>query len=341
MPLNRRAFARRLVAGGLGAAAAPATLAAASDDAFTFVHLADMHVRRKRRGHLGYAACVDAVNALAPRPVLALMGGDLVFDGLYTEKAEYEDQIALYLEATERLAMPTYPCIGNHDVLGWSSRRKVGLDDPDLGKALFMRRIGMAAPYYSFDAHGWHFVVLDCIHPTSTEAGPSYVPRLGEAQLDWLRHDLGAAALRPTVVMTHVAAFCNIGQINADPDLKAMNHMVLQDTQALRHILERHGVKAVLQGHSHMTEDFCYNGVWYLTSPAVSAAWWGGNWLGFEPGFTVFTARGDALTWQRHTFAWEHHLEPEDDLERRRNAERAAFLAEQQRLRAAEVAAAR
>lgn len=108
--------------------------------------------------------------------------------------------------------------------------------------------------------------------------------------------------------------------------------MVVEDTQAFRYIVERHNVKAVLQGHSHVPEDFCYNGVWYITSQSVSAAWWGGNWKGFKPGYTVFQTDGDKLSWQRKTFDWEHQLEPEDELERERIAEREAFEAEQERL---------
>jgi 3',5'-cyclic-AMP phosphodiesterase len=298
---------------------------------FKFVHLTDMHVRRKRKGDIGYRRCVDHVNALDPKPDFVLMGGDGPFDGLYTEKDEFEDQINLFKSISDELDMPYYNCIGNHDCLGLNSRRKVPVDDPDLGKKFFMDGVGMAKPYYSFDSHGWHFVVLDCIYEVESEHGPSYVPRMGKEQLEWLRFDLGANHGKPTVLVTHIAAFCNIGQINGDTSIPAMHGMVVQDTVDLRQILERHNVKALLQGHAHMIEDYYYNGVWYVTSQSVSAAWWGGNWRGFEPGYTVFTAHRDNLSWQRYTFPWEHHLEPEDDLERELIAEREAFE-EQQRL---------
>jgi len=138
--------------------------------------------------------------------------------------------------------------------------------------------------------------------------------------------------------MTHIAAFCNLGQINGDAEIKAMNYMVVQDNKELRLILERHKVIALLQGHSHMTEDYCFNGVWYLTSPAVSAAWWGGNWLGFEPGYTVFECDGNELEWRRVTFPWVAQLEPEDTLERQKNQEREEFLKQQEELREKECA---
>jgi 3',5'-cyclic-AMP phosphodiesterase len=301
-------------------------------DGFHFVHLTDQHVRRARKGDIGYRRCIERVNNLDPKPDFVLMGGDGPFDGLYTDKSEFEDQIKLFTSNSEDLEMPYYHCIGNHDILGYSARRKVPISDPDIGKKFFMDLAGMEKSYYSFDFRGWHFVVLDSIFPIEAEHGPSYVPRIGPEQLDWLRYDLGAHSGIPTVAVTHIAAFCNIGQITGDSNMPSLHSRVLQDGRELREILERHRVKALLQGHSHIIEDYYYNGVWYITSQAVSAAWWGGNWLGFNPGFTVLTTRGNSLSWKRYEFDWEHHLEPEDDLERERIAEREEFLIEQERL---------
>lgn len=300
-----------------------------SKERFSFLHLTDMHVRRKRQGHKGYTACIRAVNTHEKEAEFALMGGDLAFDGNYTPKAEFIDQVQLYKEISDQLKIPYYNSIGNHDVLGWSSRRKVPANDPDLGKKLIMDMLGMEKSYYSFNHKGWHFVVLDSIYPVMQDHGPTYKARFGEGQLEWLRFDLGKHYGMPTVCMTHIAAFCHLGQMNGDPEYNAIGHMVVEDTVEFRHIIERHHVKAVLQGHSHVPEDFCYNGVWYITSQSVSAAWWGGNWKGYEPGYTVFTAEGESLAWERRTFPWEHQLEPEDDLERKRIAELRDFREQQ------------
>ncbi len=300
---------------------------------FCFVHLTDQHVTTRRHGEEGYRRCIESINALRPRPAFVLMGGDMAFDGLYTDKGLFEEQIRLYREITAELDMPYYHCMGNHDVLGFSARRKVLVTDPDFGKKMIMDRLEWPESRYSFDVGGWHFVVLDCIHPIEGPEGPTYEPRIGPEQLEWLAYDLGAAAGRPAVAVTHIAAFCNLGQLNGDPERKAMDgHMVLWDTRELRTVLERHQVKALLQGHSHRPEDFRYNDVWYLTSPAASGAWWGGAWTGAEPGYTVVTCDGDRLDWRNVYYGWEARLDPQDELERNRNAERAAFVAEQQSL---------
>ena len=343
MSITRREFISGALAAGAGvlvpgaaartAHSGPAKLSADAAD-FTFVHLTDMHVTPRRWGDKGYRACIESVRAFEPRPAFALMGGDLAFDGCYTAKPDFEEQIRLYKEISDGLGMPYYNCLGNHDVLGWSSRRKVPTSDPDLGKRMIMDRLEWEKSFYSFDVAGWHFVVLDSIHPIKTDHGPSYEPRIGTEQLEWLAYDLGAAGDRPKVAVTHIAAFCNIGQYNNDPNRKAMDGgMVLWDNKDLRHILERHNVKALLQGHSHRIEEYRFHDVWYLTSAAVSGAWWAGSWVGAAPGYTVFRCRGHELTWTHHVFPWETHLDPEDELERRRIAEQEAFEEAQRRRR--------
>jgi 3',5'-cyclic AMP phosphodiesterase CpdA len=214
--------------------------------------------------------------------------------------------------------MPFYNCMGNHDALGWSARRKCAADDPDIGKKMIMERLEWPKSYYSFDHGGWH-------------------SRIGKEQLEWLAHDLGAAKDRPKVCMTHIAAFCNVGQMTGDKNAKAMNgSMTVWDTRELREVLERHNVKALLQGHSHRIEEYRFNGVWYLTSAAVSGAWWAGDWVGAPPGYTEFRCRGDELTWTHRTFDWAAQLEPDDELERTKIGEQEAQRAEQRRMRAIE-----
>lgn len=324
---NRRSFIKRLTLAGasFGILKPTPNFADSKKEGFSFLHLTDMHVRRKRQGHKGYEACIQSVNKNHKTSDFVLMGGDLSFDGNYTAKEEFIDQLDLYKNISDQLKMPYYNSIGNHDVLGWNSRRKVSVDDPDIGKKLIMDKLQMNRSYYSFNHKGWHFVIMDSIHPVQAEHGPSYKAAFGDEQLEWLRYDLGASYKMPTVIMTHIAAFCHITQMNGDAKSNPLGNMVVEDTLKFRHIIERHNVKAVLQGHSHVPEDYFYNGVWYITSQSVSAAWWGGNWKGYKPGFTVLHADGNKLRWERQDFAWEHQLEPEDTLERERIAQLEEF----------------
>lgn len=301
---------------------------------FTFAHLTDMHVTARRKGDVGYRTCIDHVNANPDRPALALIGGDMAFDGLYTDRAIFERDIELYRSITAGLKIPAHHSLGNHDVLGLSARRKVPADDPEIGKTMIMKRLGMDRDYYSVDHGNWHFVMLNSIFQTQADSGPSHEPRIGEEQLHWLANDLGKAGDKPKVVVTHIAAFWNGGQIAGDTEAKAMNAgMVLRDNKDLRRVLERHKVKALLQGHSHAVESYFYNGVWYLTSPAVSSGWWGGTWTGSPPSYTLFKCKGDQVSWDYVDFGWACQRDPEDELEVKKQAEYDADLAEQAKLR--------
>ena len=341
MSITRRELIRSACAAGAAALLPAARRAGASPSQpatslpagkpFTFVHLADMHVTPKRRGDAGYRACIESIRQLRPQPAFVLMGGDMAFDGTSHTKAEFEEYIRLFKEVSDSLGIPWRPCMGNHDVLGLSPRRKVAIDDPDIGKKMIMDRLGWKNSYYSFDFAGWHFVVLDSIYPVSTPQGPSYEMKIGPEQLEWLAYDLGAAKGKPTVAVTHVAAFCNFAQIGGNPTDKPFERAIL-DTVKLRTILERHKVQALLQGHSHRIEEYRLNGVWYVTSAAASGAWWAGDWVGSPPGYTVLSCRGDQLDWTHHAFPWQPHLEPEDKHEARLIVEHIAFEREQQRL---------
>lgn len=323
---NRKDFLKKFGLGTVGLGSLVTNERLNDDEHFRVVHLTDSHVTSRRKGDQGYRKCIESINSLDPAPDLVLMGGDMVFDGLYTEMENYDEQIKLFRDISSNLKMPYYPCLGNHDVLGLSSRRKVPSDHPGIGRKYIMDALDMNEAYYSFNHKGWHFVVLNSIHEVDFEHGPAYEQKIGEEQLNWLRYDLGKHEGTPTIVVSHYAAFNQMGQINADLELKAMSHLVLKDNRDLRLILERHGVKALLQGHTHMSEDFRFNNVWYITSQAASAGWWGGNWLGFKPGYTVLTlSKNDIIDWQPVEFDWEHQLEPEDTLEQERILERREF----------------
>jgi 3',5'-cyclic-AMP phosphodiesterase len=342
MSVSRRDFlagtcvagATGILAGHIVAAPAESTSASNSPAPFSFVHLTDQHVTHRRHAPEGYRRCIAAVNAITPAPDFVLMGGDMVFDGCYTAKDDYQNQIRLFKEITADLKCPWHPCLGNHDILGWSPREKVTPADTDYGKRLILDALHMPASYYSFDHKGWHFAVLDSAFPAHRDHGILQVPRLGREQLEWLAYDLGAAGDRPKIAVIHVAALCNVGQLTGDRKRLAMDgSMVVSDTVKLRKILERHGVKLLLQGHSHRIEDTFWNNTWYVTSAAASGAWWAGDWTGSPPGYTIVRCDGDRVTWTHESYPWQAQLDPQDKLERQKIADQAAARAEQNRLR--------
>src|SRR6476620_3749586 len=135
MSVSRREFlAGGLAAGGIAAGAAGLVVgrdaAAAGRDfnsaagpagSFSFVHLTDQHVTHRRHAPEGYAKCIAAINAVKPAPDLVLMGADIVLDGGYTALDDYKQRILLFKDITRDFKYPWQPCLGNQDVLGWST----------------------------------------------------------------------------------------------------------------------------------------------------------------------------------------------------------------------------
>lgn len=309
-------------------------LANTNDQArFSFVHLTDSHVYDRRSGYEGYAKCLRSVNKLKDSPDFVLMGGDMVFDGLYNEKSDYIGWIDRFKALSDQLDCKWYPSMGNHDPFGWNPRRKTSIDDPDIGTKIIQEKLEWPETYYSFDHKGWHFTILDCIHPVDSENGTIYKPMIDEKQLAWLANDLGSAGDKPKVVMLHIAVFYLGHQAEGNKDVSAVSaNMHIQNNKEVREVLERHNVKLVLQGHCHHNELVKFNGVTYLTSGAASGAWWAGDWVGAKPGYTqIFCTENDFYT-DYLTYGWEAKLDPKDTLEKDRQQKYDAYLKEQKAL---------
>ena len=92
---NRRSFLKHFSLGlfGLGGLHTTSKQTEELDEVkFRIAHVTDQHVTSRRKGHLGYQKCVDSINGLRPSPDFVLMGGDMVFDGLYTDLDVFRDQ---------------------------------------------------------------------------------------------------------------------------------------------------------------------------------------------------------------------------------------------------------
>ncbi|MHB0935078.1 MAG: metallophosphoesterase family protein [Armatimonadota bacterium] len=146
--------------------------------------------------------------------------------------------------------------IGNHDV-------------QTLSKAEFLAAIGAPPePYYSFDAGGVHCVVLD---GNCHEDGTDFCRGdfswddawISEAQLRWLADDLARAAGRPALVFCHECLDNFLWEGEPDP------HVVC-NAPAVREILRRAGVRAVLQGHYHHGRRLMVDGIPYITLPSLA-----------------------------------------------------------------------
>jgi len=131
-----------------------------------------------------------------------------------------------------------------------------------LTKAEFLGAVGQEKSYYSFDAAGVHFIVLDsCFRSDGTPYQRKNFewtdPNIPAEELDWLKADLDASGSEQVIVFAHQRL-----------DV-ADNHGV-NNAEEVREALEASGkVRAVFQGHSHKNDHKLIGGIHYVTLVAM------------------------------------------------------------------------
>ena len=279
LTLTRRRFLETTAAAlsapltwGTSRAAAPS-----ADAPLRLAHLTDIHVQPELAADQGFIQCLEAVHELEPQFILT--GGDLVMDVFDQDAARAELLFDLYQQIVrDHTDLTAYPCLGNHDVLGWSRRRGVTPDHPQYGKRLFCDRFDLERTYYRFDQSGWRIYVLDDIQPTADNRYQAY---LDEAQRDWLERDLQAKpADMPALVVCHipilsVTVLDTGGMWNeAENEYRIPLRQMARDALDLAQLFSRHNVRLALSGHTHRVDRVEYRGVTFICGGAVCGAWW-------------------------------------------------------------------
>jgi 3',5'-cyclic AMP phosphodiesterase CpdA len=273
---------------------------------FRVAHLTDMHVEPERRAGEGYVAALESLEKLSPRPDLIVTGGDHVMDTTFEGSDRSRVQWDVYARAMRTTKLPVCSILGNHDVFGWGvkdmSERTAGY-----GKALAMDRLGLERPYYSFDAGGWHFVMLDSMQRREF----SYTGSLGEEQTEWLAGDLASHRGKRTIVFSHIPilSVCVFFDGKDRPGEKAWNvpnQWMHGDARPIVDLLDANDVKLAVSGHIHLVDRCAYRGVEFICDGAVSGNWWKGPLQQFPEGYGVIDLWPDGTFEHRYlSYGWK------------------------------------
>lgn len=292
--------------------AGPAEGAAAAKRALRVAHMTDIHIFNENNSAAGVAAAFDHVHQLADRPDMILHGGDAVHCVFwFPQLADMQGE--LWRRAFDKhCTLPTFHCIGNHDVYGWG---KGDFTSANAGKNWAMKLFGLTQPYYSFDRAGWHFIVLDDTH----QSGTGFICKLDDEQMKWLKADLAATdPATPVLILSHAPIF-SVTPFTEPNSLKAdgwhvPNFWMHVDTVELTQLFKQHpNVRVCLSGHAHQV-DYCeVNGVAYICSGAVCANKWRGPWVDCETGYGLVDLFEDGSFEYRYVdFGWVAAAEPPD-----------------------------
>lgn len=290
--LTRRRFlgmasAAAVVPGMVAATARGDETAAAKP--LRFAHLTDMHLQPEAPAKQGLLRCIRA--AEAHKPEFVLTGGDLLMDVADQDEARAKTLFDLYQSVVrDDTDLPFHPCLGNHDVFGWSNRRGITPDHPQYGKKMFCERFDLERTYYRFDRGGWRFYVLDDIQPTSDHRYQAYID---DAQRAWLEADLEAKpADMPAVVVCHipilsVTVLDTHGMWREEENAYHLPaRQMARGAFDLTALFAKHNVKLALSGHTHRVDRVEYRGVTFICGGAVCGAWWRERaYRGFPAGY--------------------------------------------------------
>jgi 3',5'-cyclic AMP phosphodiesterase CpdA len=272
-------------------------------------HLSDMHVKPEAQNGEGYARALDSLKQLDPQPDFIVTGGDHVMDVMGSTRARGDVQWDLYQRILERnTKLKVYPVLGNHDVFAWGSK-DVAEDAAGYGKAMALDRLGLKQTYYSFDAGGWKFIVLDNI----ARRGGGYYGELDAEQTEWLKAELASNQVKPVCVFSHIpiaslcAFFFHYGNKEGKPRefWKIGDNLMHRDAKPLIALLGEHHVKLCVSGHIHLLDHVRYMGVDFICDGAVSGSWWGGPFQECKEGYGVLDFYPNGTFEHRYlTYGW-------------------------------------
>src|ERR1700744_6383395 len=191
-----------------------------------FLQISDTHIGFNKEANTDVIGTlnrtIDMVNAMPKQPGLILHTGDVSH---LSKASEFDtaNQLLTRLRVTELHVVP-----GEHDVT----------DGPGTE---FFARFGAASNnrgYYSFDAHGVHFIALVNVMNFKLNG----LGGLGDDQMAWLTNDLaGRSGSQPIVVFAHMPLWTIYEPWGWGTG----------DSEELSKQLSRFGSVTVLNGHIH------------------------------------------------------------------------------------------
>ncbi|WP_316817561.1 metallophosphoesterase family protein [Pedobacter nyackensis] len=218
------------------------------DKKIKFGIITDLHHDIMHDGIERLSAFVNAMNVEAPDFIIQ------VGDFCIPKKANVP-----LMDVWNQFKGAKYHVIGNHDTDGGYTRDQV------------VEFWNAKAKYYSFDANGFHFVVLDGNENNESEYRPKgYARYISPTQVEWLKKDLEETSL-PTII------FCHQGLDNDSGGL--------ENGTLLRYTLEQANNKAgkqkvilVISGHHHQDYYNQINKIHYVQINSASYQWLGDDY---------------------------------------------------------------
>ncbi len=303
---SRRRFLQALSAGGALMASRPAlaqtawSIRGAERGRLRLVFYTDVHTRTEWQTPLALTMAADAINA--QKADLVLGGGDLITDGFEATSQQVASRWDAYMAMHDAIQGAHHVAIGNHDLVGvLPEDGSPPAADP---RRDFKERFGLSRTYRSFEALGYHFLLLDSVRVS----GDKYLYHgwVSFEQREWIREELSRIpAEAPIVVVLHIPLLTAHYGLSRGATFQARpNRVVVNNTEVLALFADRNLV-LVLQGHLHVSELLRLRGTTFITGGAVCGKWWRGPYFGTAEGFNAITLGHDRVEREYLGYGWQ------------------------------------
>ncbi|MCZ7591264.1 MAG: metallophosphoesterase [Kiritimatiellae bacterium] len=310
--MNRRQF---LLATSAGAAAwaigwpQRSSWAAAPDaprESLRIAFFTDIHTRVEWETPEALRLTARLINER--KPDLVICGGDCITDGFQNGRDVVAPRWKAFRESLFELVEPTTEvAMGNHDIVGAMPEDGSAPEaDP---RSMFREELGIKEIYRSFDAGGYHVILLDGVQITRDEV--KYRGFIDDEQMKWLRDDVSRVdATTPIILVTHMPLLSSFQAATLGNDVPAPRNRAIVNNREVLEVFKRHHLPLVLQGHNHVNELLRWRDTTFITGGAVCAKWWRGPWFGTEEGFGVVTLRKENVDWEYVDIGWTARRPP-------------------------------
>jgi 3',5'-cyclic AMP phosphodiesterase CpdA len=269
------------------------------------VFYTDVHARTEWETPMAMSRAVDAINGQKADMVIA--GGDLITDGFQSSVAKVRPRWNAYMKMHQAIALDVYPVIGNHDLV--AAVPEDGAAPAEHPRSIYLGHMGLERTYFSFNAVGYHFIILDGVHVTGDKY--KYHGVIWPEQLEWLRRDLSSIPRgTPIVLVSHIPLLSAFFSASSGATYAAKPNRVIVNNREVFKAIGNHNLILVLQGHLHVKEMIRWQNTTFITGGAICGKWWRGDWYGTAAGFNIITLTGNHVAWEYIDYEWEARRPP-------------------------------
>jgi len=269
----------------------------AAGQPLTIAHITDVHIIDKFNAEQWVSKALHMIQSHPKKPSIILNTGDCVMDTARQKKDEALHLWNVWKTTFKREnSLPLHTCLGNHDVWGDVMKLDTPLrNDPQFGRKLALDQLGMDSPYHSFDAGGWHIIMLDSVFVEKYNGHFAWVGRLDDKQWAWLEADLAKTpADKPVLVCSHIpimqVASMNGMKPDKDRSYTFTERWMMGDAHKFVALFRKHpNVKLCLSGHLHSLDRLELNYTTYICDGSVCGGKWRGASPLHPPGFSILT----------------------------------------------------